>query len=346
MTYESTGGESPFDSSIHVLSLNESPFPPLADVRRALELGIERVNRYPDPTCLGLIGELSRHHGVPEDDIVVGADSLQIALQLVWASAFEPGSQIMYPTPSFEAYDVISRMSHVTPIKVPLTSEHAHDLPAMAALAATVKIILLSSPHGLTGVPIKDVELRKFIDALPPETIVVLDEAFPEFVRDPSAARGIDFYRDYQQVVVLRSFSNAHGLADLRVGYAIAHAPIIDMLHEQISPFAISALGQNAAIASLRNIAQIEERVEVLIRERERIWAALTQCGFNPPRSQGPFLWLSPEERCFEFALRCREEGIAVRLYSNGGLRISVGCPEANSRLMNVAHRLHAELMR
>ncbi|MQY05063.1 putative phenylalanine aminotransferase [Actinomadura sp. RB68] len=345
MMPESSDTDLPLDPhSLHVLSLNENPFPPLADVRRALEFAIGNVNRYPDPTCLGLVSELSRHHCVPEDDIVVGADTLQIALQLVRAASFEPGTQIMYPTPSFEAYDIISRMAHVPPIRVPLTRESAHDLPGMAAaLGPAVKIVLLSNPHNLTGVPINDVDLRKFINALPADTIVVLDEAFQEFVRDPAAANGIDIYRDYQQVVVLRSFSNAHGLADLRVGYAVAHSPIIDMLHEQIPPFTISALGQAAAVASLRSFSKVEERVESLIRERKRLWSALTEYGFRPPRSEASFIWLPPEDRCFDFALRCHQEGIAVRLYSNGGLRISIGTPAANSSLIRVAQLLHDE---
>jgi histidinol-phosphate aminotransferase len=166
----------------------------------------------------------------------------------------------------------------------------------------------------------------------------VIDEAYREFVRDDEVSDALDVYRDRPNVVVLRTFSKAYGLAGLRVGFAVAHEPVADALRKTAVPFGVSGLAQVAAEASLRAEPELLERVEALVAERTRVQDALRQMGWTRvPTSEANFVWLRLGQRTAEFAAACEEAGVVVRPFAGEGARVSIGEPEANDIFLRIA---------
>jgi histidinol-phosphate aminotransferase len=184
-------------------------------------------------------------------------------------------------------------------------------------------------------------ELARLLDAVPRDVLVVIDEAYREFVRDPDVPDGIELYRDRPNVAVLRTFSKAYGLAGLRVGYAVAHTPVADALRKTAVPFGVSGPAQAAAIASLAAQDELFERVELLVAERTRVLAGLREQGWDVPDSQANFVWLPLGERSVEFAQACAAVGLAVRPFAGEGVRCTVAEREANDRLLQVTGEFH-----
>ncbi|MEU5266211.1 histidinol-phosphate transaminase [Amycolatopsis sp. NPDC021455] len=328
----------------HVLSMNESPYAPLPSVLRTLNSALGRVNRYPDPTCTELALELARRHQVPDEHVVVGPGSLGVARQLVRAVAARgPGEEMIYPWRSFEGFAALSRMTRMTGVRIPLDTAYRQDLEAMAdRVTEQTRLVFLCNPNNPTGTAIADGELRRFLDRVPERVVVVVDEAYHDYATDPAVASGVDLCHEYENLVVLKTFSVAHGLADLRVGYAIAAVPLVDLMHEQASPFAVSTLGQQAALASLAAETELRARIRRVVDERGRITEGLRTMGYDVPESQGNFVWLPLGGCSVDFALACRQAGVDVKLYPEGGVRISVGLPEANDALLDVVARTTA----
>jgi histidinol-phosphate aminotransferase len=206
----------------------------------------------------------------------------------------------------------------------------------LAAITEYTKMILVCTPNNPTGVAAKTTDLHEFIRKVPEHILVVIDEAYAEFVTDESAARGMDFFNMYGNVAVLRTFSKAYGLAGLRVGYVIAQPEIADFVRRVSIPFGVSNVAQAAAVASLEPAAKFElqERVKALVAERERIEAALRALDWDMPSMQANFIWLQTA-RSEELKLACEAVGVAVRQFPEG-VRITVAEPEANDRIIRV----------
>ncbi|MEU3461335.1 histidinol-phosphate transaminase [Streptomyces sp. NPDC006733] len=326
------------------LSSNENPFPPLPGVLEAATAAAGSFNRYPDAACTGLTAELAHRFGVPVTHIATGTGSVGVAQQLLQATA-GPGDEVIYAWRSFEAYPIITRISGATPVEVPLTDGEEHDLDAMAAaITDRTRLIFLCNPNNPTGTAIRRAELERFLDRVPSDVLVVLDEAYREFIRDAEVPDGVEIYRDRPNVAVLRTFSKAYGLAGLRVGFAIAHEPVAAALRKTAMPFGVSQLAQDAAVASLRSEEALLERVAGLVTERDRVVGALAAQGWNLAETQANFVWLRLGERTSDFAAACERVGVTVRPFAGEGVRITIGEPEANDLLLNTADEFRKEL--
>ncbi|WP_165984256.1 histidinol-phosphate transaminase [Streptomyces sp. YIM 98790] len=319
------------------LSSNENPYPPLPGVLAEAVRTAESFNRYPDMFCSGLTAALAGHLGVPQSHIATGVGSVGVAQQLLQATA-GPGDEVIYAWRSFEAYPILTQISGASSVQVPLTAAEEHDLDAMAAaVTARTRLIFVCNPNNPTGNLLRRAELERFLDRVPPEVLVVLDEAYREFVRDPLAADGIELYRDRPNVCVLRTFSKAYGLAGLRVGLAVAHEPVAEALRKTALPFGVTQIAQQAAIASLRAERELLHRVDALVAERRRVTDGLRAQGWTVPEPQGNFVWLRLHEATVEFAAACDAAGVVVRPFPGEGCRITVGEPEANDRFLAAA---------
>jgi histidinol-phosphate aminotransferase len=336
----SGGGEAAGDRPRFTLSWNENPYPPLPGVLAAAVAAAGEANRYPDMSCAGLIAELATTLEVPPTHLATGAGSVGVAQQLLQATS-GPGDEVVLPWRSFEAYPIAIQVSGARAVPVPLRADDSHDLAAMAAAVNDrTRLVFLCSPNNPTGNVLHRDEVADFLDRVPRDVLVVLDEAYLEFVRDPDAVNGIEIYRDRPNVAVLRTFSKAHGLAGLRIGYAIAHEPVATALRQTAVPFGVSQLAQNAAIASLRARSALLERVATLVAERERVLAALAAQGWTSvTRSEANFVWLRLGERAAEFARACLAAGVVVRPFDGEGVRVSVAEPAANDIFLAVAAR-------
>ncbi|MBL1096302.1 histidinol-phosphate transaminase [Streptomyces coffeae] len=326
------------------LSSNENPYPPLAGVLESVANAAASFNRYPDLACTGLMAELASRFDVPLDHLATGTGSVGVAQQLVQSTA-GPGDEVIYAWRSFEAYPIITQIAGATSVRVPLTDTEEHDLDAMAdAITDRTRLIFVCNPNNPTSTVVRRAELERFLDRVPSDVLVVLDEAYIEFIRDDRVPNGIELYRDRPHVCVLRTFSKAYGLAGLRVGFAIAHEPVAAALRKTAVPFGVSQLAQDAAVASLRSEDALRERVEALVAERTRVREALIGQGWTVPDSQANFVWLRLGERTADFAAACETAGVVVRPFPGEGMRATIGEQEANDIFLKVAERFRKEL--
>ncbi|MFD7439839.1 histidinol-phosphate transaminase [Streptomyces sp. NPDC059909] len=335
------GGEGP---AAFKLSSNENPYPPLPGVMETAVAAAAGFNRYPDMACTGLMNELSDRFGVPVSHLATGTGSVGVAQQLLQATS-GPGDEVIYAWRSFEAYPIITQISGAKPVQVPLTAGDVHDLDAMAdAVTDRTRLIFVCNPNNPTGTVVHRAELERFLDRVPSDVLVVLDEAYREFIRDTDVPDGIEIYRDRPNVAVLRTFSKAYGLAGLRVGFAIAHEPVAAALRKTAVPFGVSQLAQDAAVASLQAEDELLGRVGSLVAERTRVYDALVKQGWNVPPTQANFVWLRLGERTVDFAVACERAGVVVRPFPGEGVRVTIGECEANDVFLQTAEAFHKEL--
>ncbi|MER8183379.1 histidinol-phosphate transaminase [Kitasatospora sp. NPDC094015] len=334
----------PAGADAYKLSSNENPYPPLAGVLEAALAAAGSFNRYPDMAVTALTEELAHRFGVPAEHIATGTGSVSVAQSLVLSTA-GPGDEVMFAWRSFEAYPIITQVAGATPVAVPLTATEEHDLDAMlAAITDRTRLIFVCNPNNPTGTAIRRAELVRFLDAVPGDILVVLDEAYIEFIRDEQVPNGLELYRDRPNVCVLRTFSKAYGLAGLRVGFAVAHEPVATALRKTAVPFGVSQLAQDAAVASLRAEDELLERVEALVAERARVVAALTAQGWELADTQANFVWLRLGDRALDFAAACAAAGVVVRPFQGDGVRITIGEVAGNDLFLAAAEAFRKEL--
>ncbi len=326
------------------LSSNENPYPPLPGVMESAIAAAHGFNRYPDMACTGLMNELSDRFGVPLTHLATGTGSVGVAQSLLQSTS-GPGDEVIYAWRSFEAYPIITRISGATPVQVPLTSGEVHDLDAMAdAITDRTRLIFVCNPNNPTGTVVRRAELERFLDRVPSDVLVVLDEAYREFIRDPEVPNGIEIYRERPNVAVLRTFSKAYGLAGLRVGFAIAHEPVAAALRKTAVPFGVSQLAQDAAVASLQAEDELLGRVGSLVGERTRVHEGLVKQGWTVPETQANFVWLRLGERTLDFAAVCEKAGVMVRPFAGEGVRVTIGETEANDIFLHTTEAFRQEM--
>src|ERR1700754_398254 len=295
------------------LSSNENPYPPLPGVVEAVQAAVASMNRYPDMGSAALYDALARSFAVPVDHLAVATGSVGLIYQLVQAFC-DPGDEVVFAWRSFEAYPIADTAAAATAVKVPVLGDGRHDLDAMAAAVTDrTKVVLICTPNNPTGPAVTQAELDAFLAEVPPHVLVVVDEAYVEFVRMDDPVDGVATYRRHDNVVLTRTFSKAYGLAGFRVGYAVAPAPIAAALRAVSLPFGVSTVAEAAAIASLERRDELLERVDALVDERTRVVAGLRDVGWAVPEAQGNFVWLELGDRTGDFALAADEAGIVVR---------------------------------
>jgi histidinol-phosphate aminotransferase len=319
------------------LSSNENPYPPLPGVVEAALEAAQGMNRYPDMGCSALYAALSRRLDVPASHLAAGTGSVAVLYHLLQAFC-EAGDEVVYAWRSFEAYPIAVAVTGATSVQVPLGAGARHDLDAMAAaVTERTKVVIVCSPNNPTGPAVTRTELEAFLDKVPSHVVVVLDEAYREFVRIDDPFDGVEVHRGRDNVVAMRTFAKAYGLAGFRVGYVVAPEPIAAAVRACALPFGVSTVAQAAAIASLEREDELLERVDALVRERARVLEGLRAQGWDVPDAQGNFVWLALGERTTDFTAAAEEAGIMVRPFAGEGIRVSVGEPLANDTFLRVA---------
>ena len=324
------------------LASNETSYPPLPSVLDRIAAAARQVNRYPDNGSGALTQALAARYGVDAAQVAVGCGSVSLCTQLVQAVA-DAGDEVVYAWRSFEAYPIIAAVSGATSVQVPLR-EQVHDLDAMAArVSDRTRLVFVCNPNNPTGTAVRREELLRFLRAVPDHVVVALDEAYREFVRDDDVPDGITLLPEHPNLVVLRTFSKAYGLAGLRVGYAIAADPALaTALRQTQVPFAVTTVAQEAALASLEPAAEKEllERVELVVAERTRVRDELRSLGYDIPPSDANFVWFPLGDATAEWARGCEDRGVIVRAFAGSGARVTIGLPDENDRLLAAARDL------
>jgi len=323
------------------LASNESPFPPLPEVERVVASRISVLNRYPDPPARALRAALAERHGVGPEQVVIGNGSCELIL-LAGQALLDPGTTVIHAEPSFSLYPHLASASGAEGIAVPLTADGAHDLETMAAaIDERTRLVVICNPNNPTGVFLPPERIASLLDAIPSDVAVLVDEAYFDFVARPDAGRIMSLARTAPNLLVTRTFSKAHGLCGLRVGYGVGSEDWIAALDRVRQPFNTNALAQAAALESLGHPAAFVERTEAIVAERERVARALAGMGVTAPPSQANFLSIDAEPDWHERLLR---SGVIVRdgraLGAPGTLRVSIGLPEENDAFLEALSRL------
>ncbi|MEV5576709.1 pyridoxal phosphate-dependent aminotransferase [Spirillospora sp. NPDC052269] len=321
------------------LSSNESPQGPLPSVQEAIERAARDVNRYPDNNATALVEAIADRFAVTPEHVVVGCGSVGVSQMLLEAVA-EPGVEIVYAWRSFEAYPLLVGLSGATGVQVPLVDE-THDLDAMAeAITDRTRLVFVCNPNNPTSTIVRRDDLLRFLDRVPPHVLVVLDEAYREYVRDEDVPDGMDLFRelDRPNLAILRTFSKAYGLAGLRIGFMVAHPVVAAAVRKTYLPFSVNSIAQTAGIASLAATGELLARVDETVKERLRVRDSLLADGWTVPSTEANFVWLRLGEHTMDFSNACDAAGVSVRPFPGEGARVSIGSPEENDAFLAVAH--------
>ncbi len=323
------------------IASNETVHSPLPSVRAAIEKAVDTINRYPDNGYLELREHLADHldgGAFAPEQISVGAGSVSLCQQLIQITS-TVGDEVVYGWRSFEIYPLQVRTAGATQVPVPL-ADHTYDLDAMAAAVTDrTRLIFVCNPNNPTGTVVDPGALADFVAAVPPDILIALDEAYVEYIRDQLAPDSFGLVRRHPNVVVLRTFSKAYGLAGLRIGYAVADPEIIAALGKVYVPFTATSVSQAAAIASLDAADELLARTDAVVAERARVSAALRDYGYRLPPSQANFLWLPLGERTTDFVNSAAESRLLVRPYGMDGVRVTVAAPNENDAFLQFAQR-------
>ncbi len=331
----------PATADAYKLSSNENPFEPLPGVVEAVAAA-NAFNRYPDASALGLRQALAERFGLTPDEVHIGSGSVAIIAQLISAAA-GAGDEVVYAWRSFEAYPSLVTVSGATSVPVPNRPDFSHDLQAMAAaITDRTRVVIVCTPNNPTSTIVTADEFEAFMASVPSDLLVLLDEAYFEFVTDPAAVNGRNLLRKYPNLVILRTFSKAYGLAGLRVGYALGPVDVLNAARSTAIPLSVTAPATAAALASLEAEDELLARVGRLAERRDGLWRALTAQGWNIPEPQGNFIWLPTGMQTIEVADQLHTAGLVVRPFAPDGIRVSVGEEEAVEVLLQIS----AEIVR
>lgn len=313
------------------LSSNESSQGPLPGVTRAAAHALANSNRYPDMVAQELRSTIADWLGGPSslllsaDNIAVGAGSSALIQQAIQATCRggDAGDEVVYPWRSFEAYPILTRVAGATAVEVPLTEDYRNDLSAMAdAITGNTRLVIVCNPNNPTGTTVGRDELIAFLDTVPSDVQILLDEAYVEYVRQDDFPDGLGLLADYPNLAVARTFSKAYGLAGLRVGYLVGRPEFIEAVNKVCIPFSVNAVAQAAAVASIGSKDGLLTRTDVTATQRARVLEAIPE----PYRidSEANFIWLDLGESARDFTEAIADYGIAVRCFDGEGVRITV----------------------
>jgi histidinol-phosphate aminotransferase len=304
------------------LSLNENPFPPLPAVRAALIESIDAANRYPEFLPERLRALIAGRVGVRDEQVVIGAGATGVILQVLHAVT-SPGEKMVMTYPTFDGYPIFAQMARLESVTVALDVHGHHDLDAMAEAAADARVVVVCRPHNPTGTVEPAAEIERFLQRIPSDTVVLLDEAYVEFLSPEYRIDAPALVERYPNVVVLRTFSKAYGLAGLRIGYGFCAPGLARRLWAMQPPFGMGITSLVAVAASYDAENQLRQRIRMIAAERRYLRMRLRSMGVYSADAHANFVYLPPWREPWRQVFDSTE--LQVRHYADGGVRITVG---------------------
>lgn len=313
------------------LASNENPFPTLPSVLQAITTSAAQSSLYPDFSATDVRETLAEYLGkVESTQIVIGCGSANL-MQQVFLTYIEPGDEVIFPWPGFRAHPLYTKMCGGTPVTVPLI-DHTIDLDSLLRLITKrTRLICVTNPNNPTSTAVKGGDLRSFLDQVPENILVLIDEAYIEYAGDSDIGNGVVEAQHHPNVLALRTFSKAFGLAGLRIGFAVGPTDIVTNVRRTGFPFAVNTLAQAAALAALKDIDEVLNRVRYVMQERERLTTALREDGWNVAKSESNFLWLPMGSQSSSLLAKQLETKNVITRPFEDGLRITVGLEEENN---------------
>lgn len=316
------------------LASNENPAPPLEAIVDAIAAAARGANRYADHRATAVREALAAKLGVGVDHITVGNGTVGL-LQQICLSYVDPGDEVVYPWRSFEVYPVYTQLAGGIAMTVPLAADLGFDVDAIVdAVGERTKLVFLATPNNPIGTAMTTRELRSVLERVGTDVIVCIDEAYREFL-DPGFGDPVtELLPEFPNAIVTRTMSKAHGLAGVRVGYAVGHPDVIATIDKTLVPFAVNALAQAAALAALEHDDEVRRAVDAILAERARVEVELAAAGWTFPNHQANFVWLATGERTDQVTLELERRGVVVRPFSGEGIRVTIGSPAENDRFL------------
>ncbi|QTG81683.1 histidinol-phosphate transaminase [Arthrobacter crystallopoietes] len=306
-----------------IASSNELPVPPSRAVQDAVAAAAADANRYPSLAGDNLVAAVAGRLGLEPGQVVAGAGSLAL-LQLLLTTYTGSGDEVIYAWRSYEAYPILVGVTGAAAVEVPLTSATRHDLNSMAAAITTAtRAVIVCSPNNPTGTTIDHEELMDFLNRVPAQVLVILDEAYREFSLTEHDSTHL--LKKYANLAVLRTFSKAYGLAGLRAGYLAASQDIAANLRRAAPPFPLSRVAEAAAIAAWNEPDATAQTISRIVDERRYLSAQLRSRGIEVPESGGNFVWIPAGDRALELEAACLAQSVSVRAFDREGVRITLG---------------------
>jgi histidinol-phosphate aminotransferase len=327
------------------LASNENPLGPSPRALAAARAALSGVHRYPDGGSFRLRRRLATHLDVEPEQIVLGTGADEI-LELLVKAFVRPGDEVLHPWPSFAMYPIVAQGAGAKSVRVALNAALVHDLAKLeAAVTPRTRLLFVCNPNNPTGTSVGAVELDAFIEALPAHVILAIDEAYCEFARRPDFPRSLDWITRRPGTIVLRTFSKIYGLAGLRVGYGVGDAELVGYLERARHPFNVNLVAQAAAEAALDDVDHVAATRRVNAQGIEYLTRELQALGIEVWPTDANFVLARVGGRAlYERLLR---EGVIVRPLEGFGLlehvRITIGLPEENERLVKALRRLRQE---
>ena len=319
------------------LASNENPLGPSPKAVKAIRQALKTVHRYPNGSGYDLLKRISQKLNVPVESIVLGNGSDDIISMLAQV-LLQPGAEAVLPKPSFLMYELTVSSSGATPIGIGLNA-NTIDLDRMLeSITSKTRLVFLNNPHNPTGTLISKDRIEAFIAALPSDIVLVIDEAYIEFVRERHCPNSIDYVNSDKVIVGLRTFSKAYGLAGLRIGYGVMPAPLADLLNRVRQPFNVNSLAQAAAIAAIDDEEFLEDTVRLVHDELEFMYAALDELEIDYIKSQANFFMINVRRDANQVFDDLLKQGIIVRSMTSYGypdcIRVNVGRHDENVRFL------------
>jgi histidinol-phosphate aminotransferase len=319
------------------LASNENPVGPSPAAVEALMQNLQKINLYPDGDCFYLKAALAAHLGVSRDELILGNGSNEI-IELCLRAFVLPGDDTVSSTGAFVVYDLATRAMGGRAIQVPMKG-YTHDLEAMArAITPKTRIVFVANPNNPTGTMNTEDEVLAFLRAVPPGVLVVFDEAYREYVDREDFPDSLEMLKGRENLIVMRTFSKAYGLAGLRVGYGIAHRETVGVLNKVRQPFNVNLLAQVAALAALKDRAHLKKVLDLCWKERERLENAFERMGLECVPSEANFVLVKVGREGKDVFQALLKKGVIVRAMGEYGfhdtVRVTVGLPDENDRFL------------
>jgi len=334
------GGSSP--GAIKLAS-NENPFGPSPKALEAISKAAPRLHVYPDQKSIELREALAKKLKLSEDNIIIGNGSDEI-MQLASATFLRPGEEVIIPAHTFSLYETFTHLFDGRPVIVDL-KDNEQELEAMAqAITPKTKMIFLCNPHNPTGTMISKAKLEAFLSRVPKNVLVIIDEAYVEFVDSKDFPDTLPLVKERENILVLRTFSKYYGLAGLRIGYGIASPELIKYMFRVKPPFNVNRLAQAGALAALEDDLFLEKTYKNNIEQRNFLYQELDKLGLEYEKTQSNFIFMEVKQSADEIFLQMLKAGIIIRPLTSFGLpyaiRVSIGTREQNERFIQALTQL------
>jgi len=327
-----------------IASSNESTIPPSPAVQGAIVQAAARGNRYPSLFGTELVAAIAQRLNVRDQQVMVGAGSLSL-LQLALLAFTGPATEVVYAWRSYEAYPMLITLTGATPVSVPLDVEHRHDCEALIrAVGPNCRALIICNPNNPTGTLLTPDEVESIVRAVPSNVLVILDEAYREFTGSHFDA--IDLLPRHSNLVVMRTFSKAYGLAGIRAGYLVANSDVTHAIQRTSPPFTLSATACAGAIAAWSDEAYTQHVVDIVCKDRDRLRNKLHALGVETPTSASNFVWIPAPQNALRLEQLCVREGVAIRAFDGYGVRITAGSSEASDAVIRAVTTLRGAIGR